>query len=209
MIEQKTDTTPTETIPEVDVQSRIRQFSFVWIIPLVAALIGVWLAYKAQTEKGPMITITFQTAEGFEAGTTKIKNKDVELGQIEEISLSTDLSHVVVRAKLVRQAEELLSENTRFWVVRARINVSGVTGLQTLFSGVYIGLEPGKPGKKAKPATSRGWKSRRSSPPIYRADTSSFWQNGADRSISVHRFTTGKSGWGRSSVTSWPKTDKR
>ncbi|MGB5615838.1 MAG: hypothetical protein WBM78_03300, partial [Desulfobacterales bacterium] len=68
MIEQKTETPPTDTIPEVEVQSRIHQFSFVWIIPLVAALIGVWLVYKAQSEKGPTITITFQTAEGFEAG---------------------------------------------------------------------------------------------------------------------------------------------
>jgi paraquat-inducible protein B len=150
MTEQKTEPPPTDTIPEVDVQSRIRQFSFVWIIPLVAALIGVWLVYKAQSEKGPTITITFQTAEGFEAGKTKIKYKDVDLGQIEEINLSPDLGHVVVTAKLVRQAEDLLSENTRFWVVRARINVSGVTGLQTLFSGVYIGLDPGKPGKKAR-----------------------------------------------------------
>ncbi len=150
MTEEKTETPPTETIPEVEVQSRIRQFSFVWIIPLVAALIGVWLVYKAQSEKGPTITITFQTAEGFEAGKTKIKYKDVDLGQIEEINLSPDLGHVVVTAKLVRQAEDLLSENTRFWVVRARINVSGVTGLQTLFSGVYIGLDPGKPGKKAR-----------------------------------------------------------
>ena len=150
MTEEKTETPPTDPIPEVEVQSRIRQFSFVWIIPLVAALIGVWLVYKAQSEKGPTITITFQTAEGFEAGKTKIKYKDVDLGQIEEINLSPDLGHVVVTAKLVRQAEDLLSENTRFWVVRARINVSGVTGLQTLFSGVYIGLDPGKPGKKAR-----------------------------------------------------------
>ena len=150
MTEQKTEPPPTDTIPEVEVQSRIRQFSFVWIIPLVAALIGVWLVYKAQSEKGPTITITFQTAEGFEAGITKIKYKDVDLGQIEEINLSPDLGHVVVTAKLVRQAEDLLSENTRFWVVRARINVSGVTGLRTLFSGVYIGLDPGKPGKKAR-----------------------------------------------------------
>jgi len=150
MTEEKTETPPTDTIPEVEVQSRIRQFSFVWVIPLVAALIGVWLVYKAQSEKGPTITITFQTAEGFEAGKTKIKYKDVDLGQIEEINLSPDLGHVVVTAKLVRQAEDLLSENTRFWVVRARINVSGVTGLQTLFSGVYIGLDPGKPGKKAR-----------------------------------------------------------
>jgi paraquat-inducible protein B len=153
MSEQETRTPPVDDIPEVQVQSRKRQFSLVWFIPLVAALVGLWLVYKAQSEKGPTITITFQSAEGLEAGKTKIKYKDVDLGQVEEISLSPDLGHVVVKAALVRQAEELLSENTRFWVVRARINVSGVTGLQTLFSGVYIGLDPGPPGEKARKFT--------------------------------------------------------
>ncbi|MFZ0614489.1 MAG: MlaD family protein [Desulfobacterales bacterium] len=150
MSAQEAQTPPSDTIPEVEVQSRKRQFSFVWLIPLVAALIGAWLLYKAQAERGPTITITFKTAEGLEAGKTRIKYKDVDLGQIEEISLSPDLGHVVVTAKLVRQAEKLLFANTRFWVVRARINVSGVTGLQTLFSGVYIGLDPGQPGKAAR-----------------------------------------------------------
>ncbi|MFZ0135338.1 MAG: MlaD family protein [Desulfobacterales bacterium] len=150
MSAQEAQTPPADTIPEVEVQSRKRQFSFVWIIPLVAAIIGAWLLYKAQAERGPTITISFQTAEGLEAGKTRIKYKDVDLGQIEEIRLSPDLSHVVVTAKLVRQAEKLLSVNTRFWVVRARVNVSGVTGLQTLFSGVYIGLDPGQPGKAAR-----------------------------------------------------------
>jgi paraquat-inducible protein B len=139
-----------DDIPEAIVQSRFRQFSIVWIVPLVAALIGAWLIYKAQSEKGPIITITFQTAEGLEAGKTKIKYKDVDLGQVQKISLSPDLTQVVVTAKLLKQAEDLVSENTRFWVVRARINVSGVSGIGTLFSGVYIGMDPGKPGKPSR-----------------------------------------------------------
>jgi paraquat-inducible protein B len=119
----------------------------------VAALIGAWLIYKAQSERGPTITITFQTAEGLEAGKTKIKYKEVDLGQVQKISLNPDLSQVVVTAKLRKQAEKLISENTRFWVVRARINVSGVSGIGTLFSGVYIGLDPGKPGKPTRSFT--------------------------------------------------------
>ena len=139
-----------EDIPEAVVQSRFSQFSIVWIIPLVAALIGAWLIYKAQSEKGPTISIAFQTAEGLEAGKTKIKYKEVDLGQVQKISLHPDLSQVIVTAKLLKQAEDLVSENTRFWVVRARINVSGVSGIGTLFSGVYIGMDPGKPGKPAR-----------------------------------------------------------
>jgi paraquat-inducible protein B len=117
---------------------------------LVALLIGGWLAYKAITEKGPTITITFKSAEGLEAGKTKIKFKDVEVGQVEEIRLSPDLSHVMVTAQLTKDAKDYLSENTRFWVVRARVAGGGVSGLGTLFSGAYIGMDPGKPGKTVR-----------------------------------------------------------
>ncbi|HSQ86948.1 MAG TPA: MlaD family protein [Desulfobacterales bacterium] len=123
-----------------------KSISIVWIVPLVALFIGGWLAYKAITEKGPTITITFQSAEGLEAGKTKIKFKDVEVGQVEEIHLSEDLSQVIVTAQLTRDAKDYLSENTRFWVVRARVVGSGVSGLGTLFSGAYIGMDPGKHG---------------------------------------------------------------
>ena len=127
-----------------------KSISIVWIVPLVALLIGGWLAYKAIMEKGPTITVTFQSAEGLEAGKTKIKFKDVEVGQVEEIHLSPDLSQVVVTAQLTKDTKEYLSENTRFWVVRARVVGGGVSGLGTLFSGAYIGMDPGKSGKAAR-----------------------------------------------------------
>ena len=127
-----------------------KSISIVWIVPLVALLIGGWLAYKAVTEKGPTITITFQSAEGLEAGKTKIKFKDVEVGQVEEIRLSPDLSQVMVTVQLTKDTKDYLSENTRFWVVRARVAGGGVSGLGTLFSGAYIGMDPGKPGKEAR-----------------------------------------------------------
>ncbi|MCP4115540.1 MAG: MCE family protein [Desulfobacteraceae bacterium] len=122
--------------------------SIVWIVPLAAFLIGGWLVYKAVTEKGPVITIAFQNAEGMEAGKTKIKFKNVEVGRVEEIHLSQDLSHILVTAQLIKDAKDYLSENTRFWVVRARVAGSGISGLSTLFSGAYIGMDPGKPGRK-------------------------------------------------------------
>jgi paraquat-inducible protein B len=126
-----------------------KNISIVWIVPLVALLIGGWLAYKAFTEKGPCITITFKSAEGLEAGKTKIKFKDVDVGQVEKIRLSPDLSQVMVTVELMKQAKDFLSENTRFWVVRARVAGGGVSGLGTLFSGAYIGMDPGNPGKEA------------------------------------------------------------
>jgi paraquat-inducible protein B len=134
-------------VPEAAVQKRKRQFSIVWLVPVVAALIGGWLIVKAYYEKGPVITITFKSAEGLEAGKTKIKFKDVEIGLVEEISLGEDLSHVAVKAQLVKEAGRFLSQNSRFWVVRARISASAIYGLGTVFSGAFIDVDPGPPGK--------------------------------------------------------------
>lgn len=131
--------------PEAIVETR-RQISIVWLVPVVALVIGGWLVYKAITEKGPVITITFKTAEGLEAGKTKIKYKDVEVGKVETIDVSEDLTHVIVTAKLVKGAKRYLTEHTRFWVVRARVAAGEVSGLGTLFSGAYIGVDPGKSG---------------------------------------------------------------
>jgi paraquat-inducible protein B len=135
-----------EFAPVAEVRTR-RGFSIVWVVPLVALVIGGWLAYKALSEKGPTITITFESAESLEAGKTKVKYKDVEFGEVTEITLSEDLSHVVVTAELHKRAEPYLTDQTRFWVVRARVAAGEVSGLGTLFSGAYIGIDPKKEGK--------------------------------------------------------------
>lgn len=152
MSDPKNDVPDLNDVPEAEIRSRKRHFSIsiVWLVPLIAVLIGGWLVFKALTEKGPTINITFSSAEGLEAGKTKIKYKEVELGQVTAISLSEDLSKVIVTAELVKEAENFLSVNTRFWVVRARIGVSGVSGLGTLFSGAYITLDPGNPGNMTR-----------------------------------------------------------
>ena len=133
-------------VPEADIRTQKRRISIVWLVPLVAVVIGGWLVYKAISEKGPTITITFKSADGLEAGKTKIKYKDVEVGRVDSIVLSKDLSHVIVKAEFVKGSKTYLSQNTRFWVVRARVAAGGISGLGTLFSGAYIGIDPGKPG---------------------------------------------------------------
>ena len=137
-----------DEIPLATVQAR-KRFSIVWLIPLVAAIAGGWLAYQAITQKGPKITITFESAGGLEAGKTQIKYKEVELGKVEWIGLSDDLSHVVVRADMVKEAGKYLTETTRFWIVRARVAAGEVSGLGTLLSGAYIGMDPGQGGANA------------------------------------------------------------
>jgi paraquat-inducible protein B len=147
MSNAKKDRPELKGLPEPDIQTKKRRISIVWLVPLVALAIGGWLVYKAVSEKGPTVTITFKSAEGLEAGKTKIKYKDVELGQVTSIELNDELSEVIVKAEMVNQAEKIISENTRFWVVRARVAAGGISGLGTLFSGAYIGLDPGQPGK--------------------------------------------------------------
>jgi len=127
-----------------------RSFSIVWIVPVVALLIGGWLAYKAVSEKGPTITIIFKTAEGLEAGKTKVKFKDVEVGSLETIDIAKDLSHVKLTVQMQKGAEPFLKEKTQFWVVRARVGAGQVTGLGTLFSGAYIGIVPATEGKSKR-----------------------------------------------------------
>lgn len=121
--------------------------SIIWVVPIVALLIGGWLYFKAWSEKGPVITIAFESADGLEANKTKIKFKDVEVGTVTEIRLKNDLSGVIATAEMSRDAENYLTEMTQFWVVRARVAAGEVSGLGTLFSGAYIGCNPSKEGK--------------------------------------------------------------
>ena len=123
-----------------------KSFSIVWFIPIVALLIGGWLVYKAISEKGPVITISFESAEGLEAGKTKIKYKDVEVGVVESITLNKNLASVIVTAELKKGATPYLTDQTRFWVVRARLSAGEVSGLGTLFGGAYIGVDPSEAG---------------------------------------------------------------
>ena len=138
-----------EQAPEAVVQSR-RSFSIIWVVPIIALLIGGWLTFKAMSEKGPIITITFETAEGLEAGKTKIKFKDVEVGNVTEISLNEDRSGVVITAEMSKDAKPYLTEKTQFWVVRATVAAGKVSGLGTLLSGAYIGINPSTEGKNEK-----------------------------------------------------------
>ena len=140
---------PADAIPEAVVKTR-SGVSIVWLIPLIAALIGGWLAWKALSEQGPTITVSFKNAEGLEAGKTKIRYKDVVVGQVENIDLSDDLTHVIVTAKLVKGAGDYLTDKTRFWVVRASVRAGQVSALGTLLSGAYIGIDPVTEGKSAR-----------------------------------------------------------
>ncbi|MCK4207638.1 MCE family protein [Brucella pituitosa] len=134
------------------INTRRRRLSTIWLIPLLAAMIGLYLGWMTLSEKGPQITITLRTAEGLEPGKTQIRYKAIVFGTVKTIALTPDGSHVIVTAEMTRQAEPLLRENSQFWVVQPRLSASsGISGLSTIVSGVYIEFDPGK---KSKPAES-------------------------------------------------------
>lgn len=124
--------------------------SIVWLIPLVAAFVGLYLAYWAWTQTGPTITIRFESAEGLEAGRTALKFKDVKVGQVESVRLDEDLSHVVVTVSVSPDLEGYLTDDTRFWIVRARVSAGELSGLETVFSGAYIAVDPSSAGESTR-----------------------------------------------------------
>ena len=147
MSEERSDPTARPAVAEAVVETRGRRPSMVWLIPLVAALVGGFVAWRAFSERGPAITITFKDAEGLEAGKTQVKYKDVEVGIVETVVLAKDLSGVVVHARMVKDADAFLTEGTKYWVVKPRIAGGQVSGLGTLLSGSYIGVDPAREGK--------------------------------------------------------------
>lgn len=128
-----------------------RRFSvqLVWIIPILAVLIGLSLGIQAFINRGETITITFKTGEGLEVGKTRIKYKDVQIGEVKGLAIAEDRSHVIVTAELSKDARGLLVKDTCFWVVRARVSGGSVTGLSTLIGGSYIGVEAGTSTEKS------------------------------------------------------------
>lgn len=149
MTEKNSDAFETPSPPTPEIKEK-RSLSMVWLVPLVAIVIGGWLIYKAIHEKGPVITISFTTAEGLEEGKTKIKFKDVEVGVVESITISKDLSKVYLEVEMVKGSESFLTDKTNFWVVKARVGADQVTGLNTLLGGAYIGVEPSTEGKRVE-----------------------------------------------------------
>lgn len=139
------DKYPMEQIPTSTIR-KSKGLSIVWLVPLIALAIASWLMYTSLSEQGPEITISFKNAEGIEAGSSKIKYKDVEIGAVTAITFSPDMRDVVVKARMEKIASPYLTDSTRFWIVRPKVSAGQVSGLGTLFSGSYIGIDPGRSG---------------------------------------------------------------
>ena len=140
----------TENIEEAVWEEKRKRISSVWIVPIVAIIVGAWLIFNTINAKGPVIQITFKSAEGVKAGKTVIKYKDIEVGKVTHVVFSKDLSSVIVTAEMKKSMNSYLSENTKFWIMKARVGINQVQGLDTLLSGVYIVMNPEKGSKHIK-----------------------------------------------------------
>ncbi len=129
--------------PETAATVRRSRISAVWIIPLVAICIAAYLGYRTVSEEGPLVTLTFRSADGLTAGQTQVRHKAVQLGVVERIRLSDDMASVVVTLRMQRAALPYLTDTARFWVVRPRLSSGSLAGIETLVSGGYIEMDPG------------------------------------------------------------------
>ncbi len=125
---------------------KVKNWSPVWIFPIVTALIGAWILFYHYSHQGPVVTLITTNAEGIEGGKTTIKSRSVDVGVVESATLTDDLTHVEITARLNAGMEKLLHGDSVFWVVKPQVGREGISGLGTLLSGAYIELQPGKKG---------------------------------------------------------------
>ena len=141
---------PTAEVRAHTHMSRRWRHSLIWAIPIVTAAIGGWLAWDTLSQRGPLITLTFQDAQGLQVDQSHVRHKDVDMGVVRKIALTSDLQNVVITVRMNREAEPLLTDKTQFWVVKPRFFAGSISGVETLLSGAYIELLPSTAGGAPK-----------------------------------------------------------
>lgn len=141
---------PPPTTPPTPITRKWHGPSLVWLVPIVALAVGVALLIRAVLSTGPQVTIDFHSANGLRPGKTEVRYKEVVVGRVEAVTLSEKRDHVQATVRLDRSVSNIAVEDTRFWVVRPRIDTAGVSGIETLFSGAYIGVDAGESTKQKR-----------------------------------------------------------
>ena len=136
-----------DTAPKAVIKKQ-KRISSIWILPILAVLVGSWLIYKGIVEAPIDVIITFKSAEGIVAGKTKVLYKGIEAGTVSKITPSADFIKVDAVVEFDQRAKPLLVSSTRFWLVKPRVSLRGIAGLGTILSGDYIAMQPGKKGAK-------------------------------------------------------------
>jgi paraquat-inducible protein B len=134
---------------QAPIKTRRFSFSLVWIVPIVAVLVGISLVVHSILQEGPTITVKFKTGDGLTANKTEVKYRNVVIGHVSDVELANDQKSVNATIKLAKQAESFTRKDSQFWVVRPRIGAGGVSGIDTLLSGDYIGADIGQDNARA------------------------------------------------------------
>lgn len=137
---------PTPQLPAplvVAATTRRGRWGLIWLLPVAAVLMALGMAVHSWMNTGPHISIRFASANGLESGKSKVRYKEVEVGLVQSVELDEDGDGVVAQVQLHRSAARLANSGTRFWIVRPQLGVAGVSGLNTLISGAYIGVDAG------------------------------------------------------------------
>ncbi len=133
-----------------DAVVRRRRLSWIWLIPVASVLIGGGLLWTTLARRGPLIQITFDSAEGLQAGQSQVKFKDVQMGTVEGFDLTPDRKWVVMSVRMTAKAEALVTEGAQFWIAKPRVYAGDITGLNTILSGSYVAMQPGEAGAPAQ-----------------------------------------------------------
>lgn len=167
MSDPATPSSPPAAVPEYRAAQR---WNIVWVVPILALLIGGWMIYRNLSARGPVAYVVFETADGLAAGKTEVKCRSVRVGSVKEVKLAGDLKSVRIKVELDPDYEGLLRKGTQFWVVRPRVSTTDVSGLGTLLTGAFLELDPGAQdgdrssdfvGLEKPPATNRNIPGRR------------------------------------------------
>jgi len=139
--------TPKAGVSTANVKQKSKGFSPVWVIPIVAALVGGWMVFQNLVQENAKIQVTFKSAAGIEAGKTLVKVRDIVVGKVTDVNFTKDLGVVKVLMEFEGIGSEHFTDKMRFWVIKPRIGAGGVSGMDTLLSGAYIEADPGEGGE--------------------------------------------------------------
>lgn len=143
MSEAKSDLPEARELPEAGIRRQRWVVSFVWLVPLLAAIIAGWLVYKDVRRNGPRIIIQFADGKGLQAGQTVVRYRGVRIGEVESIELDQSARWVDVQVRLDQSAGALAREGAQFWIVRPDFTAGTLRGLDTIVGGPYIQIQPG------------------------------------------------------------------
>lgn len=124
------------------------RFNAVWLVPILALIVAGWMVYDNWAKMGEEIVLVAESAEGIEAGKTKVKVHNVEVGEVQDVRLSDDFKQALITVRMKQGTHDMLHSDAKFWVVKPRVGVKGVSGLGTVLSGAYIEMEPGRKGER-------------------------------------------------------------